>query len=140
MGEVENLGSSAFPFAKNTIFKILSRILLDAVFGLGQKVLASPENDSLGGAYGRAGGLLSGSQALLAEFTFHNLGIESLPLEFGDVVRACDFAVAAADAKFRVPGHDSGLGVFLEPFEHAAGDASGIDAMDALLLDVRIRL
>jgi hypothetical protein len=74
-------------------------------------------------------------QSMAAEFALGYARIEADPLKSWDVIRACDRAVAATDALFGTPVHNSTLGILMQRLEWTSGGAGGIQAMHTLTLD-----
>src|SRR5581483_8141963 len=137
--QIQHLRAPAFALAIHPILVILPRAFLDAALGFRQHFLAASEDDRVRRANRCAGGLQALRQALLAEFTLHDVGIEALPLEFGNVIGAGNLAISAADAHLGIPCDHARLYIFAQALEHATRDARRIDAVHALLLHIGVR-
>ncbi|HVO79052.1 MAG TPA: hypothetical protein VMT39_03485 [Candidatus Bathyarchaeia archaeon] len=102
---------------------------------LAKQNVALSENHGMGRTDVCTGGLLTGREPLLAELALHDLGVECIPVELGNLVRTGDPAIAAADALLRRPRDDAGDPVFLQRMEEARRHTERIDAVHALALD-----
>ena len=108
-GEVEVVDASDFLLAVNRL-DVLAWIQLEAASGFLKQVFALAEQNGAGrtdtGA-GRRPVLLQ--KSAFAEIAFDNLRQRPVPLEFGNVERTGNLAVAAADAGVLVVADNTGI-------------------------------
>src|ERR1700693_2567665 len=71
---------------------------------------------------------------VVAQLALHNLRIDLVPFELGDIEGASDLAVAATNAEIRGPSHDP-QSFLVQRLHGATRNAGGINAVHALLLD-----
>ena len=136
-GQVEMIGAAHLVFAVN-VGHISLRVLGEAGARFRQQVLPPAEQDRAGWAgLGARGYALGFEVGVPAEVALHDLRYGAVPLELGDVERARDLAVAAADAGVFAIINDACLRVLRHRADGADRDAGRILAMHARILDVR---
>ena len=115
-----------------------------ATLGLGHQLLAGTENHCAGGTHLDAAGQLALINPLqpflVAELALVDRPQRIVVVIFGHIERAAHHAVATAGADARVVVNDAGLGIFFKGLHRADGNAVGIDAVHALLLDVGVAI
>lgn len=137
LGQVQDLRAPVVGLAVDAVLVVTSRIALDALLGFQQQHGAGPEHHGSRWTHGSTARLESLGQTMAAQFAFRNSGIESGPLEPGNVVWARDCAVTAANALFRAPTHDAALWILVQSLEGASRSARRIEAVHALPLHKR---
>ena len=115
-----------------------------AALGLGHQILAGTKNHGAGGAYLDTAGQLALidplKPLLVTELALVDRPQGVVVVIFGHIERAAHHAVAATGADARVIVDYAGFGIFFKGLHRTDGDAVGIDAVHALLLDVGIAI
>src|SRR5690606_20118384 len=133
--EIEHLRAAGVELTVNLVL-VTFRLVFETAVCLGEQVVARSVNDCMARADLDARGDAAFRDAMRAQLTLHDLRERLVPLELRHAIRACDLAVATADALGAVPRDDTMLAL-LERADHARRHAAGIDAVHALHLHER---